>query len=84
LLAKRTKITLYAANIPALGYELSRDGLHHHLMKAEYIRPSPTPHSKQDVSSFLGLVNYLQKFMLDVTNATRVLHCLSRKDTLFQ
>ena len=54
------------------------------LKKVEAIKNMGAPQTKQELQSFLGMVNYLGQYIKNMTEHTANLRLLLRKDVLFQ
>ena len=68
-----------------MGHTLSADGVKPDLSKVEAIVNMPLPESKGDLQRFLGMVNYLAKFVPKITTSqiTTPLRDLLKKDVHF-
>lgn len=64
-----------------LGDVLSSDGVKPDTRKINAIVNMPQPESKSDVQRFLGMVNYLGKFIPDLSTITAPLRALLQKNT---
>ena len=53
-----------------MGHVISEEGLKPDPAKLQGVKQMPTPTSKQDVKRLLGMVNYLQKFVPNLSAAT--------------
>lgn len=67
------------------GHELTSNGLNPHEEKiaAIYIWDARPPKAASEVRSFMGLVQYSEKFMPDVTAKAKPVQELTRKETVF-
>lgn len=75
---------VYGANkIKFLGHTLSGDGITADSDKLEAIRNFREPHSGEEVRSFLGLVNYVGKFIPDLATLTEPLRLLMKQNQKF-
>jgi hypothetical protein len=66
----RHKLDVYSERMDCLGHVVDAKGLHADLDKMSKIRDWQTPRSYKEVERFLGLVQYLQNFMPDVSAYT--------------
>ena len=69
--------------LPFLGHVMSQAGVKPDPRKVEAITELPVPTSKVELQRFLGLVNYLGKFIPNLSHETALLHQLLRKDVEF-
>ena len=77
-LPKKTK--LFAKQVHFLGHRISCQGLSADPKKITKITKWPTPQSATDVRSFLGLVQYLRKFVKHLASFSAVLTPLTSKE----
>ena len=52
--------------------------------KVEAIKMMQAPQTKQELQSFLGMVNYLGHFIRDISQLTHNMRLLLKKNALFQ
>jgi hypothetical protein len=64
------KLDVYSERMECLGHVIDEKGLHADLDKMARVRDWQTPKSYKEVERFLGLVQYLQNFMPDVSSYT--------------
>ena len=64
-----------------IGHVLTSEGLKSDPEKVEAILKMPKPTNVKEVKSFLGMVNYLSKFLPQLSTITEPLRVLERKDT---
>lgn len=64
------KFDVYSEVMDCLGHRIDDCGLHADLDKMSRIRSWPMPESLQHVQGFLGLVQYIQRFMPDISGLT--------------
>lgn len=67
-----------------LGHKLSANGIAPTVDKVEAIRNFRQPSSMEEIRSFLGLVNFVGKFIPDLATTTEPLRLLTKKDTPFE
>lgn len=65
------------------GYELTSDDINPSKEKIAVIRDARAPKDVSEVRSFMGLVQYSAKFMLDVASVARPIQVLTRKGVKF-
>lgn len=80
LYASRKKTQLFADEVKFLGHRISARGIEADDSKVEKILNWPSPKSASDVRSFLGLVRYLDKFLPNLADFTRLLTPLTTKE----
>ena len=66
-----------------VGHIFSADGVRADPEKVEPISDMPSPHDKSDLRYFLGMINYLGKFMPSFSEKTALLRKLLKKDVLW-
>jgi hypothetical protein len=66
-----------------LGHVIDNNGLHANANKMAHVREWHTPRNLKETQQFLGLVQYLAHFMLDVTAYTRPLSAICRNGQPF-
>ena len=76
----KTKCVFSAREIIFLGHTLADVGIKPDLRKVTAITEMPNPQSKEDLRRFLGMVNYLAKFVPDLSDITAPLRELLEKD----
>ena len=62
------------------GHTISGKGIQPTTGKVEAIKAFPQPKCRKDISSFLGMINYLAKFIPNLSSETAPLKNLLRKD----
>ncbi|XP_055584741.1 uncharacterized protein K02A2.6-like [Uranotaenia lowii] len=67
-----------------MGHKLSGDGISPSEEKVDAIRRCRNPQSAEELRSFLGLINYLGKFIPNLSTLTAPLRELLHKDTRFK
>lgn len=78
LYAKMSKCTFAAKEVEYLGHILSPNGISVDKQKVQAIQEWPTPRSKKDVQSFLGLVNYYRRFIKNCSSFAKPLTELTK------
>ena len=66
------------------GHYFTKDGVKPDVSKIRAIQEMPAPSTKKDVERLLGTVNYLAKFVPNLSSVTAPIRELLRKDTEFQ
>ena len=66
-----------------VGHLISAHGVKPDPEKVKVMRNEPAPKSKDDVSCFLGSVQYLAKFLQHLAEVEEPLHHVIKKDTVF-
>lgn len=79
LYASRKKTQLFTLRAEFLGHVISREGLSADTSKVDKIRNWPRPRTVAQVRGFLGLVQYLRKFIPQLAEQTAVLTPLTKK-----
>ena len=77
------KIHLNASEVPFFGNVLTRNGIKLAQSKIKAIKDWPTPTNVKELQSFLGMVNYLSRFIPNLSRLHAQLQALTRKDTPF-
>jgi hypothetical protein len=83
LYLKKAKCDLYSLSMDCLGHLIDDRGLHADVDKMERIQNWRMPRNHKEVQRFLGLVQYLAHFMLDVMAYTGPLSAICRNGQLF-
>ncbi|XP_046571037.1 uncharacterized protein K02A2.6-like [Haliotis rubra] len=78
----RSKLKL--TEVPYLGHVVTSDGLKIDHMKVEAITNMPTPTDKQGIKRILGMVNFVQKFVPNLSEVTAPLRDLLKSDVNFR
>ena len=66
-----------------LGYVVTAEGLKANPAKVEIVKNHPTPKTKKQLQSFLGMINYYRRFIKDVAKITSPLNKLLQKNVRF-
>ena len=84
-IASRLKSRLFADRVEFLGHYISSQGVEPHPAKLDKISNFPTPHSPEDIKSFLDLVNYLAMFdfLPELSDHSAILNALTRNGSKF-
>ena len=78
---KRPKFSFLLPSVEYLGYKISEKGLQPTEDKVKAVHKAPAPEDVSQLKSFLGLVNYYGKFLLDLSTVLAPLYKLLQKDT---
>ncbi|OUM56089.1 hypothetical protein BVG19_g5782 [[Candida] boidinii] len=74
LVAKRSKCEFFKDKLQFLGFVISKDGIHTDPDKVDRVKNWPTPTSRKQVQSFLGLVGFYRRF---IQNHSKISSCLT-------
>ncbi len=81
---KKAKCQFMQASVEYLGHRIDADGLHTTDSKLKAITQAPTPQNVQELKSFLGLLNYYGKFILNLATILHPLNTLLQKGRRWQ
>lgn len=81
LRVNKDKCSFLQSSIIYLGHKIDREGLHPTESKVQAIKKAPAPQNVSELRSFLGLINYYQKFLPNLADALHPLHKLLNKGT---
>ena len=81
---KNTKCQIRKQSIVFLGHIISSEGIKIDPSKTEAITKIPLPRSVNELQRFLGMVNYLGKFIPNLAESTTPLRNFLRKDAVFK
>ena len=76
----KDKLVLRTDSITFMGHIVTKDGLKSDPEKIQAIRDFPVPTKVDELRRFLGLVNYMSKFLPNATDVLHPLHNLLKKD----
>ena len=76
----KSKCVFSAAEISFLGHIISVDGLKVDPGKCDAIINMPMPNNKTELQRFLGMINYVGKFIPNLSNITQPLRVLLEKE----
>ena len=77
---KPQKVKLRMSEVPFMGHLLTADGLITDPNKVHAIKDMPTPTDKKSLKRFLGMVNYVSKFLPNLSSVSEPLRRLEVKD----
>ena len=78
------KCQIGLSEITFFGHTISSKGIHPSINKIEAIKAFPKSTCRKDISSFLGMLNYLTRFIPNLASETAPLRRLLRKDIPWQ
>jgi hypothetical protein len=76
----KDKSRIQTTEVSYIGHKITRDGLKPDPEKVKAIHDITTPKDKKDLMRFLGMVNYLAKFVPSLSDLTQPLRELIKKD----
>ena len=80
----KTKCQIRKQSIVFLGHIISSEGIKIDPSKTEAITKMPLPRSVNDLQRFLGMINYLGKFIPNLAEHATPLRNLLKKDVVFK
>ena len=80
LTVQREKCAFMQSSLKYLGHLIDPEGIHPLHDKVKVIKTAPTPNDAAQLRSSLGLVNYYQKFLPNLSDNLYLLHRLLQKD----
>ncbi|XP_043916305.1 uncharacterized protein K02A2.6-like [Protopterus annectens] len=80
LRVKRSKCAFMATEAEFLGYKVDASGLHPLPNKVEAIQQAPAPTNVTELKAYLGLLNYYNRFLPNLSTLLAPLHKLLRKE----
>ncbi len=84
LQAKKKKCSFLQASVEYLGHRIDAEGLHPTNEKVRVVKDAPNPLNKTELRSFLCLINYYAKFLLDLSNILSPLYQLTKKNVAWR
>ena len=79
----KKKIQLKINEVRYLGHIIGVNGMRPDVEKVSAITDMPLPESKQDLQRFLGMINYLGKYIPNLSTITNPLRLLLKRETLW-
>ena len=76
----KEKFVLRSENITFMGHKITKEGLKTDPQKIEPIKDYPVPQSLEELRRFLGMMNYLSRYLSHLTEAIHPLQNLFKKD----
>ncbi|KAJ9552471.1 hypothetical protein OSB04_016516 [Centaurea solstitialis] len=83
LFAKFSKCEFWLQEVQFLGHVVNSDGIHVDPSKIEAVKKWKTPTSPSEIRSFLGLVGYYRRFIVNFSKIAKPLTSLTQKDKKF-
>ncbi|PIK51938.1 Transposon Ty3-I Gag-Pol polyprotein [Apostichopus japonicus] len=80
----KSKCKLGVREVKYVGHILSKNGMRIDNAKVQAIVEMPSPNSKKELERFLGIIQYLSKFIPDLSTEAAQLRMLLRKDVEWQ
>ena len=84
VVVKKEKCVFMSESVEYLGHILNSQGMQPTPNKIEAIINAPNPRNVQELRSFLGLMNYYNKFIPHLASILHPLHCLLRKKSKWE
>lgn len=81
LRVNKEKCEFRKSSIEFLGHVIDATGIHPSTSKVDAILNAPTPSSKKELQSFLGLINFYSRFLKGKAEVAEPLHRLLDKDS---
>ena len=79
---KREKCSFFADQVECLGHLIEK-GLHPTDTKVKEVQKAPAPSNVSELKSFLGLLNYYNKFLPNLSSVLSPLYCLLQADKIW-
>ena len=83
LVLNSKKLELQREQVTFFGAEYSAQGMHPDPKKVQGITEMTVPKDKQQLQSFLGMVNYMGTFIPNLSHHTELLRAMLKKDNMF-
>lgn len=74
----------FGVSVTYIGHKLTPEGVHPDPDKVRAIKEMPTPSDKKGVERLLGTINYLAKFIPEMSTVTLPIRELLKKDVVFE
>ena len=84
LKANKEKCEFFRDRVQLCGHEIDSEGLHKTQEKIEAVVNAPRPENVSQLRSFLGLVNYYNRFLPNAFTVLHALHQLLEQDSEWQ
>ena len=78
------KCAFFQESITFCGHQIDKEGLHKTLDKIQAVREAPRPCKVTELRSFLGLVNYYNRFLPNLSTRLTPLYVLLQKHTTWK
>ena len=84
LKANKEKCVFFKDRVQFCGHEIDKEGLHKTQEKIEAVVNAPRPENVSQLRSFLGLVNYYNRFLPNASSVLHPLHQLLEQNSKWQ
>ena len=84
LKANKEKCEFFRDRVQFCGHEIDIEGLHKTQEKIEAVVSAPRPENVSQLRSFLGLINYYNRFLPNASTVLHPLHQLSEQSSEWQ
>ena len=84
LKANKEKCVFFKDRVQFCGHEIDKEGLHKTREKIEAVVNAPRPENVSQLRSFLGLVNYYNRFLPNASSVLQPLHQLLEQNSKWQ
>ena len=84
LKANKEKCVFFKDRVQFCGHEIDKEGLHKTQEKIEAVVNAPRPENVSQLRSFLGLVNYYNRFLPNASSVLQPLHQLLEQNSKWQ
>jgi len=75
---------LNMTEIDYIGHEITKFGIKADEKKIRAIKEMKPPHNVKSLKQFLGMINYLYKFLKNLSDETKIFRDLEKKNTIFE
>ena len=66
-----------------MGHRITKEGIFPDEAKVNAVKQMPTPNDKKDIQRFLGLINYMGRFIPNLAEHSSPLRAMLRKEVVF-
>ncbi|CAC5371000.1 unnamed protein product [Mytilus coruscus] len=78
---KKKKCVFMAEEVVYLGFKINKHGIYPVESKVEAIDKAPSPTNVTELKAYLGILNYYNRFLPNLSHLLKQLHVLLQKDT---
>ncbi|VDH91520.1 Hypothetical predicted protein [Mytilus galloprovincialis] len=78
---KKQKCVFMAEEVVYLGFKINKHGIYPVGSKVEAIDKAPSPTNVTELKAYLGMLNYYNRFLANLSHLLKPLHVLLQKDT---
>ncbi|CAG2229284.1 unnamed protein product [Mytilus edulis] len=78
---KKQKCVFMAEEVVYLGFKINKHGIYPVESKVEAIDKAPSPTNVTELKAYLGMLNYYNRFLANLSHLLKPLHVLLQKDT---